>query len=330
MATARKSQILLIITVFITICSLSFPVYAKYNGGTGEPNDPYQIATAEDLLLLGDSPEDYDKHFILTADIDLDPNLPGRKVFDRAVIAPDDDPTKSDFQGVAFIGVFDGNGHTISHLTTEGRDYVGLFGRFGWGRGEVKDLGVVDVMVSGDESVGGLTGANFGTVVRCYSTGVVSGEDVVGGLLGRTQGNVTNCYSTCSVTGSRHTGGLVGIIHMPSFVTYSYSTGIVGNSGQSIGGLVGWQGDLDLVTACFWDVQTSGKATSATGAGKTTAEMKTARTFLSWGACGNEGTWTIDEGVDYPRLAWEQRPGIVLGARLSDYLAGSGGEGDPY
>ena len=45
--------------------------------------DPFQIHTAEDLMLLGDSPEHYDKHFFLTADINLDPNLPGRKVFDR-------------------------------------------------------------------------------------------------------------------------------------------------------------------------------------------------------------------------------------------------------
>ena len=44
---------------------------AKYSGGTGEPNDPYQIATAADLIALGETPEDYDKHFILTADIDL-------------------------------------------------------------------------------------------------------------------------------------------------------------------------------------------------------------------------------------------------------------------
>lgn len=58
----------------------------KYAGGTGESNNPYQIATAEDLILLGDSPEDYDKHFILIDDIDLDPNLPGRKVFNEAVI----------------------------------------------------------------------------------------------------------------------------------------------------------------------------------------------------------------------------------------------------
>jgi len=46
---------------------------AKYSGGTGEPNDPYQIATAVDLIALGEEPNDYDKHFILTAAIDLDP-----------------------------------------------------------------------------------------------------------------------------------------------------------------------------------------------------------------------------------------------------------------
>ena len=73
----------------LAICLIAIPAYARYSGGTGEPNDPYQIATSEDLMLLGETPEDYDKHFILTDDIDLDPNLHGRKVFDRAVIAPD-------------------------------------------------------------------------------------------------------------------------------------------------------------------------------------------------------------------------------------------------
>ncbi|UCD00010.1 MAG: right-handed parallel beta-helix repeat-containing protein, partial [Phycisphaerales bacterium] len=91
-------------------------LYAKYSGGIGEPNDPYQIATAEDLIALGETPEDYDKHFILTADIDLDPNLPGRKVFDKAVIAS----TTSWEERIPFTGVFDGNSHSICHLTING------------------------------------------------------------------------------------------------------------------------------------------------------------------------------------------------------------------
>jgi len=37
-------------------------------------------------FYLGDSPDDYDKHFILTTDIEPDPNLTGRKVFDKPVI----------------------------------------------------------------------------------------------------------------------------------------------------------------------------------------------------------------------------------------------------
>ncbi len=53
-----------------------------YSGGQGTPDDPYQIATARDLVDLGETLDDYDKHFVLVADIDL----LGR-VFDRAVIA---------------------------------------------------------------------------------------------------------------------------------------------------------------------------------------------------------------------------------------------------
>ncbi len=41
----------------------------KYSGGTGTTEDPYQIATAEDLIALGETSEDYDKHFTLTADV---------------------------------------------------------------------------------------------------------------------------------------------------------------------------------------------------------------------------------------------------------------------
>ena len=79
MVSVRSPRTLRTIPFLIAACLFALPAYAKYSGGTGEPNDPYQIATAADLIALGETPEDYDKHFILTADIDLDPNLPGRK-----------------------------------------------------------------------------------------------------------------------------------------------------------------------------------------------------------------------------------------------------------
>ncbi|MFZ2146341.1 MAG: GLUG motif-containing protein, partial [Sedimentisphaerales bacterium] len=377
MATSRKSQILLIITVLITICSFSFPVYAKYSGGTGEPNDPYQIASADDLLLLGESPEDYDKHFILTADIDLAPNLPGRKVFDRAVIAPDVNETNEYFDGTPFTGVFDGNGHTISNLTIEGGWYLGLFGYLGSGT-EVRNLGVVDVNITGVDNVGGLVGYNYGgAVTRCYSTGAVSGDYFVGGLVGYNSGTVTQCYSSGMVNGSSSVGGLVGgnSSFQVATLTSCYSTavvtgdscvgGLLGINGrpnpadygirmqmgavidcwsagpvfgnEATGGLVGYSAHdpsswypLGRVSCSFWDIQTSGQASSAGGTGKSTSEMQTASTFFVWDTCANEGIWTIDDGRDYPRLAWEHKAGVVLSADLSKFLAGSGSEGDPY
>jgi hypothetical protein len=72
---------------------------------------------------------------------------------------------------------------------------------------------------------------------------------------------------------------------------------------------------MGVVTACFWDAQTSDQAKSAGDTGKITAEMHTASTFLNVGwdfvdetANGTEDIWWILEGRDYPRLWWELIP----------------------
>ncbi len=206
--------------------------YVKYDGGTGEPNDPYQIATAADLIALGETPADYSKHFLLTADIDLDPNLPGRKIFVKAVIAPN--------WQMPFTGVFDGNGCTVSHLTINGGEYLGLFGELGY-KAVVNDLGVVGVNISGSgANVGGLAGYNVsGSVTDCYSTGVVHGRLSVGGLVGyNDRAEVTRCYSTSTVSGAEwYVGGLMGY-NGNGTVTHCYSTGTVSGY-SSVGGLVG-------------------------------------------------------------------------------------------
>jgi hypothetical protein len=398
------------------MCVLALPANANYSGGTGEPNDPYQIATAADLIALGETPDDYDKHFILTADIDLDPNLPGRKVFDNAVIAG--------AWKLPFTGVFDGNGRTISHLTVVGTSSLGLFGQLGWNfqgqsYGEptctVTNLALENVDIVGSESsagalaayiewavvshsrstgkvsgkspvgglvgynqhavihchsgctvtggsdVGGLVGNNNGSVANCYSTGtvnggsavgglvgwhrgsitqsfstgVVSGKDAVGGLVGRNgidliprrvlqPGDIDRSYSTASVRGETYVGGLIGDDRCGS-VRQCYSTGAVSGSAQ-VGGLIGglaWSLD---VTTSFWDVEISGLTVSSAGQGKTTAQMRTANTFLNAGwdfvgetANGTEDIWRISEGRDYPRLSWER----VLEDDFEDGEAGS-------
>ena len=332
MNVARRFWGIVAVGLLLTFLSTA---HAKYSGGTGEPNDPYQIATAADLVALGETPEDYDKHFILTADIDLDPNLPGGTLFDRAIIAPDVDPCESGFQGASFTGVFDGNGYVLSHVTVQGRDYVGLFGQLEAGA-EVRNLRLRDVSITGSGYVGGLAGFSRADVTLCHTTGRVAGDQRVGGLVARSwghiavsgsaasvtgnedvgglvannYGNIADSYTTGTVTGSRDVGGLAGENY--GSISTSYSAGAVAGV-ISVGGLVGYNWDEAGVVAGFWDTNSSGQAASAGGTGKTTAEIQTARTFLDAGwdftgetANGMANIWAICEGRGYPRFTWEQ------------------------
>ena len=71
MGLDRPPRTARVIPLLIVVCFIVVPVQAQYSGGSGIADDPYQIATAADLIALGQTPDDYDKHFILTADIDL-------------------------------------------------------------------------------------------------------------------------------------------------------------------------------------------------------------------------------------------------------------------
>jgi hypothetical protein len=246
MKEVRNSRVLRAIPLLITVCLFSFPAQAKYSGGTGEPNDPYQIATSEDLMLLGSSPEDYDKHFILIADIDLNPNLPNSKIFDRAVIAPDTNDVKNGFQGARFYGVFNANGHRILNLTIRGVSYLGLFGRLA-PEGLISNLGLETIDVNGEtgDYVGGLVGVNGdwedggGYLTNCYSTGTVTGGgDSVGGLVGENYGSIAESYSSGTISGDDFVGGLAGRNYTGGTIINSYSTGSISGD-DFVGGLVG-------------------------------------------------------------------------------------------
>ena len=311
MVERRESPVARPIPVLIVLCLIGLPAHAKYGGGSGTADDPYQIATAADLIALGDDPSDYDKHFILTADIDLDPNLPGGKVFDDVIIAP----LRYAPRGWAtplFGGIFDGRNHTIRNLTIAGSGYLGLFGGLDIGAAIV-NLGLEGVDIdstAGD--AGSLAGWNEGGITNCFSTGVVHALARVGGLVGWNLSRIRNCYSTGAVSGLAGVGGLVGENSNLGTIANCYSAGVVSGNSPACGGLIG-MGILSDVLASFWDIQVSGQTTtSGAGIGKTTAEMQTAGTFLEAGwdfagetKNGTEDIWWIDEGKDYPRLWWE-------------------------
>lgn len=343
------AQILIFTVIF---CPATF---GKYSGGTGEPNDPFLIATPNDLNSIGSDSNDWDKHFLMTVDINMA------------------EYTGSQFNIIgndvnAFTGVFDGNGYAISNFTWNSAysDYVGLFGCVGSvflsydPNAKIKDLKLVDPNIQGrwyvgalvgkltdgmvtgcgveggavfgDDVVGGLVGLDSkkilkGTISNCYATCSVSGDEKVGGLVGTNYGTISNCYANGSVYGNYLVGGLVGRNTSDSTISNCYAVGAVSGE-DKVGGLVGG-GTSYSVFSSYWDIQTSGQSVSSGGHGKTTAQMKMASTFLAWGGCGNY--WTIDEGNDYPRLAWQRLPGTPLPElELADYLQGSGQTHDPY
>ena len=117
MTLARSSRIVRTIPLLIAVSLVSLPAQADYGGGTGEPNAPYLIYTAEQMNEIGTNANDWDMHFKIMADIDL--SVYTGTSFN--IIGNSD----------SFRGVFDGNGKKISNFTYTSTDtyyYIGLFG----------------------------------------------------------------------------------------------------------------------------------------------------------------------------------------------------------
>lgn len=240
---------------------------AKYSGGAGTPGDPYKIASATDLTTMAGNTADYDKNFVLTADINLAP-----RKFTTAVIAPDGDNSDTYFDGTPFTGDFNGAGHQISNLAinTYGvqNDFLGLFGLIS---GQVENLNMVNVsIVGGDASyyAGGLAGENDGNVINCSSSGTITAGyelQYAGGLVGENDGNVISCSSAVALTSrdkAAFVGGLVGYNYGDD-INDCIATGTVkcGNDSYYIAGLVGYN-DYGDINNC----SSSGKVTAGDGA----------------------------------------------------------------
>ena len=148
MSETRISSLLGKITVFVVICFCGLSVQAKYSGGTGEPNDPYQINNVADWQELMSGYTDWDKWFILTADLNLD----------GVTLTPVGNGSNE------FKGIFDGKDHTITNAIIDSTgSYIGLFGKIG-NNAYILNVNVVTCYFTADEfHVGGLVGYSVGT-----------------------------------------------------------------------------------------------------------------------------------------------------------------------
>ena len=177
----KSTQFKWLVTMLLLVAAMAMPEMAwaeitptKPSSGDGTSGSPYQIGTKAELYWfaalvngeLGGETPNASANAVLTANI--------------TVTNETWTPIGNDSYN-PYTGTFDGQGHTISGLyfNDGSASYVGLFG---YNKGTIKNVGVVDSYFYGNQYVGGVCGGNEGTITGCYNTGKVSGSSYGGGV----------------------------------------------------------------------------------------------------------------------------------------------------
>lgn len=243
----------------------SYSVYATVTlPGNGTEQDPYLIATADDLQAItsmeGDAP-----YFKLTADIDLTEWIAGNNDGNGWI------PVGGSSSGLR--GHFDGDGHTISGLwTDETYEYGGLFAKVTQGA-EVKDLHVEIASghtVSGTAYAGGIAGINDGSISGCTVAGDISGGQYAGGIAGLSSNKIHQCRHDGQITASHASANVGGIAGSNSGeISECKSEGSItaGGASAQCGGIAGSNGADGNIHDCYGlsDVSASGASSYAGG-----------------------------------------------------------------
>ena len=189
-----------------------------FAGGSGSAEDPWKIATAEQLDRIRD---DLTGHYILIGDIDLSgyENWMPIGTFQPRSDAPED--AEVPHPDYAFTGTFDGAGHTISNLTIscEAPMGAGLFGCASGTESNAASIGhftLKDVNVSGFYLVGGAVGLQFMNCpvsdIHLEGDNKLTGMQGIGGIVGTGFDLISDCSATADVIVSGDDGACAGLI----------------------------------------------------------------------------------------------------------------------
>ena len=287
-----------------------------FAGGSGKKEDPYRIATAQQLKAFAASintDEDYENTYVvLTADISLE--------------GVNWVPSGSNM-AYPFSGTFDGRGHAISHMTAGSEanpsdyQYVGLFGYAN--KAAIRNVKLTDVYVNnnytGDERayVGVVAGAveNATYIDNCSTQGNLTGhaenQSYVGGLVSFTSGLngaescVTNSSTDVDLTGISDTswvyaGGISGLINR-SYVVNCYTLGdVTGNSNVNVnkaatGGIAGFQAGYVRNCYAMGNMRTTPSSTDVGGyAGRHTGIATTYGAYYNTDATHYSGNTLLE------------------------------------
>ena len=189
-----------------------------FAGGSGSSEDPWKIATAEQLDRIRD---DLTGHYTLIGDIDLSgyENWMPIGTFQPRSDAPED--AEVPHPDYAFTGTFDGAGHTISNLTIscEAPMGAGLFGCASGTESNAASIGhftLKDVNVSGFYLVGGAVGLQFMNCpvsdIHLEGDNKLTGMQGSGGIIGTGFDLISDCSATADVIVSGDDGACAGLI----------------------------------------------------------------------------------------------------------------------
>ena len=189
-----------------------------FAGGSGSSEDPWKIATAEQLDRIRD---DLTGHYTLIGDIDLSgyENWMPIGTFQPRSDAPED--AEVPHPDYAFTGTFDGAGHTISNLTIscEAPMGAGLFGCASGTESNAASIGhftLKDVNVSGFYLVGGAVGLQFMNCpvsdIHLEGDNKLTGMQGIGGIVGTGFDLISDCSATADVIVSGDDGACAGLI----------------------------------------------------------------------------------------------------------------------
>lgn len=292
---------------------------ASCGDGSGTAGDPYLITDCDCLQAMGTGSQTMFDHYRLSQNISCGETLGWN--------------SGAGFEPLAQLhGSFDGNQKTISNLyiNRPNTERVGLFARTST-TGEVFDLGLTNVNITGSNYTAGLVadhggmiersyvtgtvdaqgyvaghlaGVNNGTVRDSYSTGALAGSSVWnGGLIGVNNKLVERTYSTVDLTGSTEMGGLVG--NNNDRVYNSFATGSITGGTYNVGGVMGV--DYATSSGLYWYDHSSNPSVGVDGdssGGSDTSSSESVEAYFYTGSNAPMDTW------DFTNV-WQQNAGAM-------------------
>lgn len=219
----------------ILIISLiySHNVSAFSGAGSGAPDDPYVITDVNQLQEMQDG---LNACYILGNDVDAGPQS-WNNVFNFHPVGDEQH---------SFIGIFDGQGHTISNLYVKDSMIPtgGLFGTIN--NATIQNVTLMDANVSTNSwgGTGSLAGhAKNSFISNCHSIKpFVNSSSYIGGLIGlQDGGTIISCsVDAPTILNGQNCGGLAGQINNSTSLIDCKCLKVNISGSISIGGLVGY------------------------------------------------------------------------------------------